>query len=530
MTGGFVGRAAELALLGRRLTRITESGTGLAVAIRGRRQVGKSRLVQEFCDRSGAPYLFYTATKGASPVEAVAAFLAELGDSGLARDRDLVPADTVAGWPDAFRVLAAVLPDHPAVIVLDELPWLAEQDELFDGALQTAWDRLLSRRPVLLLLLGSDLHMMERLTAYDRPFYGRADNLLLGPLNPAEVGTALGLEAADAIDAHLMSGGLPGILRAWPAGTTALAFAEGECEDPASPLFGVPETALLAEFPGPDMTRRVIEAIGGGDRTYANIAAEAGSRAGIIPSGTLSPVLHRLIAEKHVLAADEPLSVRAGKPMLYRVADSNLRFYLAIGRAAQEWSRRGRPEPARTLLRRRWTSWRGRAVEPVIREALSLSASDLPWPEAIAVGGWWNRAFQPEIDLVGADRAAVAREIYYAGSVKWLDRPFDDHDFAALQRDAIAVPGFEPGRTRLVAVSRAGAVSSVSGQLALCWDPRDVVAAFSASGADTCEELRKLYSLAVASGAMAPWLRAQPGRGRLVRRGRVRRRPRCGAS
>ena len=516
MTGSFVGRAAELALLGRRLTRITESGTGLAVAIRGRRQVGKSRLVQEFCDRSGAPYMFYTATKGASPVEAVAAFLAELGASGLARDRDLVPADTVAGWPDAFRVLAAVLPDHPAVIVLDELPWLAEQDELFDGALQTAWDRLLSRRPVLLLLLGSDLHMMERLTAYDRPFYGRADNLLLGPLNPAEVGTALGLEAADAIDAHLMSGGLPGILRAWPAGTTALAFAEGECEDPASPLFGVPETALLAEFPGPDMTRRVIEAIGGGDRTYANIAAEAGSRAGIIPSGTLSPVLHRLIAEKHVLAADEPLSVRAGKPMLYRVADSNLRFYLAIGRAAQEWSRRGRPAPARTLLRRRWTSWRGRAVEPVIREALSLSASDLPWPEAIAVGGWWNRAFQPEIDLVGADRAAVAREIYYAGSVKWLDRPFDDHDFAALQRDAIAVPGFEPGRTRLVAVSRAGAVSSVSGQLALCWDPRDVVAAFSASGADTCEELRKVYSLAV---AIRSWSTPRPGRTRDGTRG-----------
>ena len=231
------------------------------------------------------------------------------------------------------------------VIVLDELPWLAEQDELFDGALQTAWDRLLSRRPVLLLLLGSDLHMMERLTAYDRPFFGRADNLLLGPLNPAEVAAALGLEAADAIDAHLVSGGLPGILRAWPEGTTALAFTEGECDDPASPLFGVPEAALLAEFPVPDVTRRVIEAIGGGDRTFANIAAKAGSRAGMIPSGTLSPVLHRLVTEKRVLAADEPLSVRAGKPLLYRVADSNLRFYLAIGRAAQEWSRRGRPAP-----------------------------------------------------------------------------------------------------------------------------------------------------------------------------------------
>ena len=105
--------------------------------------------------------MFYTATKGASPVEAVGAFLDELRDSGLARDPGLVPAEPARSWPDAFRVLAAVLPDGPVVIVLDELPWLAEQDEIFDGALQTAWDRLLSRRPMLLLLLGSDLHMMD---------------------------------------------------------------------------------------------------------------------------------------------------------------------------------------------------------------------------------------------------------------------------------------------------------------------------------------------------------------------------------
>ena len=441
--------------------------------------MGKSRLVQEFCDRARVPYLFYTATKGASPVEAVGDFLTELRDSGLPTDRDLVPAPQAAGWPDAFRALASVLPDKPVIVVLDELPWIAEQDELFDGALQTAWDRLLSRRPVLLLLLGSDLHMMERLTAYDRPFFGRADNLLLGPLNPADVSAALSLGAADAIDAHLMSGGLPGVLRAWPEGQAALPFADGECDDPASPLFGVPEASLLAEFPAPDMTRRVIEAIGGGDRTHANIAAEAGSRAGIIPSGTLSPVLQRLADEKHVLAIDEPVSERAGQPRLYRVADSNLRFYLGVGRSMQELIRRGRPAPARALLHRRWASWRGRAVEPMIREALSLSAGDLPWPQATAVGGWWNRAFDPEIDLIGADAAPVARTIYYAGSVKWLDRPFDEHDLAALRRGATAVPGFEPWRTDLVAVSRAGILDSVSGQVALSWGPSDVVAAFS---------------------------------------------------
>jgi AAA+ ATPase superfamily predicted ATPase len=479
MATGFVGRKSELALLHKRLAGIAASGTGTALVIRGRRQVGKSRLAQEFCDHARVPYLFFTATKGASPVEAITAFLEELGNSSVPRDQGLVPAEPTASWPDAFRVLASVLPDSPVVIVLDELPWLAEQDEIFDGALQTAWDRLLSRRPVLLLLLGSDLHMMERLTAYDRPFFGRADNLLLGPLNPAEVGDALSLQAADAIDAYLLSGGLPGILRAWPDGVPALEFAERECADPASPLFGVPEAALLAEFPAPDVTRRVIEAVGGGDRTHANIAAEAGSRAGAIPSGTLTPVLHRLVEDKHVLAIDEPLSVRATKPALYRVADTSLRFYLAIGRAAHELSRRGRATAAETLINRRWASWRGRAVEPVIREALSLAAADLPWPEATAVGGWWNRAFDPEIDLIGADRAPVARKLWYAGSVKWLDHPFGARELAELQRAAPQVPGFDPGETTLISVSRMGFTDSAATGLALCWLPEDIISAFA---------------------------------------------------
>ena len=479
MTTGFVGRESELALLDKRLTGITARGTGTALVIRGRRQVGKSRLAQEFCDHAGVPYLFFTATKGASPVEAITAFLAELSCSSVPRDQGLVPAEATASWPDAFRVLAGVLPDSPVVIVLDELPWLAEQDEIFDGALQTAWDRLLSRRPVLLLLLGSDLHMMERLTSYDRPFFGRADNLLLGPLNPAEVGDALRLQAADAIDAYLLSGGLPGILRAWPDGVPALEFAGYECADPASPLFGVPEAALLAEFPAPDVTRRVIEAVGGGDRTHANIAAEAGSRAGAIPSGTLTPVLRRLVEDKHVLAIDEPLSVRATKPALYRVADTSLRFYLAIGRGAHELSRRGRATAAETLINRRWTSWRGRAVEPVIREALSLAATDLPWPEATAVGGWWNRAFDPEIDLIGGDRAPVTRKLWYAGSVKWLDHPFGSRELAELQRAAPRVPGFDPGETALISVSRTGSTDSAAASLALSWVPEDIISAFA---------------------------------------------------
>ncbi|NUR59998.1 MAG: ATP-binding protein [Catenulispora sp.] len=471
----------ELAVLRKRLDRVASSMTGAAVAIRGRRQVGKSRLVQEFCDASGAPYFFFTATKGASAVESVSWFAGELKDSGLPNDPETVPTAGVGSWPDAFRILASALPDRPAIVVVDELPWLAEQDDLFDGALQTAWDRMLCTRPVLLLLLGSDLHMMERLTAYDRPFYGRADNMVLGPLNPAETGDALGLDAADAIDAHLVSGGLPGIIRAWPHGTPALDFIHDECADPASPLFGVPEAALLAEFPSPDLARRVLEAIGGGDRTHADIAATAGSRAGALPSGTLSPLLARLVREKRVLALDQPLSTQAGKPGLYRVADSNLRLYLAALRGAAEQVRRGRPGPAWRLVERRWTSWRGRAVEPLIRESLEVAAAagHLPWSQVEAVGGWWNRRFDPEVDLVGADRAPVASTVHFAGSVKWLADAFDRRDLHALRRAAAEVPGYAESETSLAVVSLSGITDGLDlGANDLVWRPADVVAAW----------------------------------------------------
>lgn len=485
MTSTFIGRAVELGLLRKRLHRVASSGEGTAVALRGRRQVGKSRLVQEFCDDADVPYFYFTATKGLSSTDSVGAFLAELADSSLPADPELVPKNGGNGWPDAFRALASVLPTSPVIIVIDEMPWLAEQDPIFEGALQTAWDRRLGRHPVLLLLLGSDIHMMERLTAYDRPFFGRADNMVLGPLNPAETGRALGLGPADAIDAHLVSGGLPGILRSWPHGTPALPFVESACADPSEPVFTVPESALQAEFPMPDQAHRVFENVGSGNRTHATIAARAGGQQGVVPSGTLSPLLRRLVTDKRVLAIDEPLSTRPGKPALYRVADSNLRLYLGVLRAAQDLARRGRSSGAVTLVQRRWAAWHGRAVEPLIRESLELAAADgaLPWPQVEAVGGWWNRRFDPELDLVGADRAPVANEVYFAGSVKWLGSPFDTHDLVTLRRDAAQVPGFTPGRSGLVVVSLSGVIAGLDlTEVNVRWGPNEVVAAWASTG------------------------------------------------
>lgn len=170
----FTGRENDLARLDRQLRIVTETGRAVAVVLTGRRRVGKSRLAQEFCDRSGAPYLVFQATKGRNPDAERAEFMQAIGES------DLPGAEPIRGlrasdWNQALRTIASAAPEHlPSIIVLDEVPWLVEQDSEFEGALQTIWDRHVARKPVLLLLIGSDVSMMESLQTYGRPFHGRA--------------------------------------------------------------------------------------------------------------------------------------------------------------------------------------------------------------------------------------------------------------------------------------------------------------------------------------------------------------------
>jgi len=96
-----------------------------------------------------------------------------------------------------------------------------------------------------------------------------------------------------------------------------------------------------------------------------------------------------------------------------------------------------------------------------------------------AVGGWWNRQFDPEIDLIGADRRPVAQQILFAGSIKWLATPFDAHDLAHLARGAAQVPGYATERTGLAVVSLSGATPGLDPELVnLVWGPDDVVSAW----------------------------------------------------
>jgi DNA-binding transcriptional ArsR family regulator len=291
--------------------------------------------------------------------------------------------------------------------------------------------------------------MMEALDSYDRPFHQRGREMVVGPLNPADIGEMLGLEPAAAFDAALVTGGLPLICAEWRPGADVREFLRDSLDNPISALLVSAERSLAAEFPPQAMSREVLRAIGSGERTFTNIARAAGN----IAHTTLTRATD-VLTEKRVVAAELPLSLRPSKERRYRVADPYLRFWLAFLDPHMAEIERMRGDLTLSRIKERWTSWRGRAIEPLVRESLARLLPDGLLPAAPAIGGYWTRSNDVEIDLVGADREPVAKRLLFLGSVKWLENSaFDSHDLAALQRHRAAITD-EP--VPLVAVSRGG--------------------------------------------------------------------------
>jgi AAA+ ATPase superfamily predicted ATPase len=475
MSDGFVGRDRELAQLNDLLNLVRTGGRtgrpGRAVLIRGRRRVGKSRLVEEFAQQAALPHVFFTAI-GAPRDEELANFAAEVFASDLPEAARFAEFAVPQTWDAALTLLAGILPaDRPSMVVFDEMPYLVSKDPGFEGTLQKLFDRTLSRIPVLLVLIGSDLGMMETLNTYGRPFYQRGTEMVVPPLNPAEVASMLEAPAAEAFDAFIVTGGLPLVLDEWPRGATLWEYLEAAVKRPTSALIVSGERALAAEFPTEAQARTVLSAIGHGERTFSLIGRAAG---GLNP-GALSRSLDILV-RKRLVEARLPLSTQPSKENRYYVADPHLRFWLSFIGPNMPTIERGRGDQVLATIKEKWGSWRGRAIEPIVRQSLlSLPAGALPAGTA-AVGGYWTRSNDPEIDLVGADRAPIAEKITMVGSIKWLEnKPFDGRDLARLIVYRSQLPGADD-RTPLLAVSRTGATTGD----VIVLSPEDLLAAWDA--------------------------------------------------
>ena len=469
----FVGRGRELRLLTERLDEVRRTGRGAFIALRGRRRVGKSRLVEELARRSRCPCIFYTAIQEPREVE-LERFLDVVAHSSA-------PAATIAqsglgvqGWEGALELaVSGARREHPLILVIDELPYLVEQDRSIEATLQLVWDRTIQRAPVLLIAIGSDRATMESLSQEGRPLYDRPREMVVEPLNPADVAALLRLEPADALDAYLITGGFPVLALEWGRGCSLNDYLARALTDPTSFLLVSAERALAAEFPDRAQARSVLRAVGSDARVHREIAKRAG-----LPGTSLSDALAVLL-EKGIVERLAPYSTVAhSKSTRYLVADPYLRFWLRfVDRAGIDLVERGRGQLLLDRFHESWLSYRGRAVEPVIRRALEQLLPAERFGAALHVGGFWTRSNTVEVDLVGGDTLPVASAIGFVGSIKWRSSErFGRSDAGALAAARAFVPGAGDS-TVLIGVSRNGFEQRLPLDVRL--EPREIVAAYS---------------------------------------------------
>jgi AAA+ ATPase superfamily predicted ATPase len=476
----FVGRSGELDMLRAELERVRSTGAGRFVWMRGRRRVGKSRLAQELCGAADTPYCFFQAPRRPRS-EALRDFCEAVAESSLDAAEDFAGA-TFASWPAALRAASAgASAARPAIVVIDELPYLTERDPGFGADLQKAWDRDYEHRPVLLVCIGSDVRMMEELVAERSPLHGRPTReLRVEPLDPAAVAAVTRADdASDAIDRYLIVGGLPLLAASWPHGASREDFLREALADDQTPFVTSAERIMASEFRADLQARKVIEAIGHGETAHGRIASRSG-----VKGNTLSDALGVLVDTKRTVDKALPFAVPPGRTAAkYTVLDPYLRFWLRfVGPRMAELSR-GRSDLVVDRVLRDWSAYRGRAVEPLVRGALERLLTDeefaLRLGGARHVGSYWTRTHAVEVDLVGGD-APSPSTIGFVGSIKWHERePFGAREAAALAVHRSRVPG--GAAARLLAVSRTGAESGTAVDVVI--GPDELLSAWRAAPA-----------------------------------------------
>jgi uncharacterized protein len=445
----FAGRSKQLALLTADLNEVRNSRHGKFALVRGRRQVGKSRLIEEFVERAKAPAIFFSATRGRDPELELAEFHDLIGRSGID------PANTLDGirlksWDAALSAVAR-LATEPTIVVIDEFPYLAAGDTAAEGAFQKAWDRSLSGSLILLIVVGSDLAMMEALTEYGRPLYGRPSREIhLQPLDPAEAAALMSLDPVDAFDAYLITGGFPNLVNRWAPGHTTRQFLTDQLATSTEVMTVSGERMLTAEFPADSQARTVLATIGSGVPTFTAIATQSG-----LAASTLDRALKMLLA-KRAIAVEQPVSAATkSSETRYRIADTYLAFWLRFIERAIPQLDRGRSKHVLDDILRQWPDYRGRAIEPIVRASVERLVP-MNNVDAHTIGSYWTRDGNTEVDLVGVDGTGTRRRVALVGSIKWRQqRPFDGRDASSLAAQLPLVPGTDD-TTLLVAVSASG--------------------------------------------------------------------------
>ena len=170
MSNTFIGRKKELDDLNSYLNKKTAS----LIVVKGRRRIGKSRLLDEF-SKNKRSYKFI-----GLPPQSNRTKQDQLDE--FSRQLSVVldfPEIKVDNWSKLFILLNDKVKTEQVILIFDEISWMGSEDPDFLGKLKTAWDELFKKNPKLMLIFcGSVSTWIDDNILNSKAFYGRISWIL----------------------------------------------------------------------------------------------------------------------------------------------------------------------------------------------------------------------------------------------------------------------------------------------------------------------------------------------------------------
>lgn len=160
----FIGRDAEMA----RLNGLLAKNSASLIVVRGRRRIGKSRLLAEF-GKEMRSFFF----SGIVPTRQTTA-QSQRDEFARQLERVKLPNVKPDDWGNLFWNLSKHTKKGRVLIVFDEISWMGGKDPDFLGKLKNTWDMYFSKNPYLILVLcGSISSWIEENILSSTGFVGR---------------------------------------------------------------------------------------------------------------------------------------------------------------------------------------------------------------------------------------------------------------------------------------------------------------------------------------------------------------------
>lgn len=389
----FYGRDRELESLNKRF----KSNKFEFFVIRGRRRVGKSTLLKEFC-KDKKNVIFFTAQE-TTKKENLELFSKQINNY-------FKNNATYTNFQDLFTDIFEESQKKKIILVIDEFPYLAKSDKSIMSKLQNVIDKYNEDSKMFLILCGSSVSFMEdKVLAYKAPLYGRSTGQM--KIEPFFLKDAKkyfeNYNDIDKVITYSVFGGIPAYLKYINPRKNIKYNIIENFFDSDNLIYDEPNNLLKEELREPAIYNSIINAIATGSSKLNEISTKTG-----IENAKTVVYIKKLI-ELEIIKKEKPITEKENnKKSIYIINDNLFKFwykFIVQNKTSIEFNY-NKEELYDEIIKPYLEDFTGKIFENICKEFFlnNISSKDKIPFTFNQIGRWWGTnpkiKQEEEIDLI----------------------------------------------------------------------------------------------------------------------------------